>query len=71
MNQGNKTFEGVLQSSPVCDIISAKKTWLICPGCRRQKLARLLPGTQVRNLPLYCRSCRREVVVNILSEPEP
>ena len=43
--------------------------WLMCPVCRRQKLARIVETTQVKDLYLYCRRCNQEVHIAI--EPEP
>ena len=60
-----------MQSEAIRDKIGTNPRWLICPECRRMKLARLLPGTQVKNLAMHCRKCGREVIVNILPEPEP
>ena len=37
--------------------------------CRRQKLARIVETTKVKDLYLFCRRCNREV--NIAIEPEP
>lgn len=43
----------------------------MCPVCGKQKLARLTPTTEVKDLALYCKRCGKESVVNILPEPEP
>lgn len=52
-----------------CGIIATNQRWLMCPRCGRQKLARIVPGTRVKDLYLYCRRCSQEV--NITIEPEP
>lgn len=39
-----------------------------CPTCGFL-LARVLPGAKASGLLLYCRKCRRQILVNI--EPEP
>ncbi|MEY8388290.1 cysteine-rich KTR domain-containing protein [Oscillospiraceae bacterium 38-13] len=44
-----------------------KDSWVLCPVCRRKKVLRLLPGTRARNLAVYCRSCKTESVVDILT----
>lgn len=54
-----------------CGKIETNNKWFICPQCRKQKLARLLPTTEAKDLPLFCKRCNREVVVNIPNEPEP
>lgn len=43
--------------------------WFDCPVCGRTKLLRLRPDMQARNLPVYCRACKSEIIVNIWSEP--
>ena len=46
-----------------------KERWLICPACQK-KLIKLLPTTVVQDFPLYCRYCKKEVIVNIPFKPE-
>ena len=41
----------------------------MCPKCGKQKLARIVPTTRVKDLYLYCRRCSQEV--HIALEPEP
>ncbi|MBR2047121.1 MAG: hypothetical protein IJ960_00845 [Oscillospiraceae bacterium] len=36
-----------------------------CPLCGKQTLFFLRPDTEVRNLPVKCKTCGKEVVVNI------
>lgn len=48
--------------------------YVVCPSClaagRAHKLLRLLPDTAARNLPVYCRKCKREIILNIDIEAE-
>lgn len=37
----------------------------ICPVCGRETQQRVLPGTQLRDLPLYCKRCRSESIVSL------
>ena len=60
----------VLHNSPACDRIKPKQTDIKCPACGFL-LARSEPNTQVKNLLLYCRRCRKQVRVNLNSELEP
>ena len=40
--------------------------WLICPVCKRnRRLLRIRPGTTAREIQLYCRSCKSEILVDI------
>lgn len=59
-----------LQSNVCCGKLSIKDGWVICPVCRKGKLLKLLPDTAVRNLPVKCKRCGQETVVNI-DAPEP
>ena len=43
----------------------------MCPVCGKQKLARVMPDTEVKNLALHCKRCGKESIVNISLEPEP
>lgn len=38
-------------------------TWFCCPFCGR-KLFKVMPRTQCREFPAYCRGCKREIIVN-------
>lgn len=42
-----------------------KDGWLMCPRCGRGKVLRLDPGTRAKDLPVYCKYCRMESIVNI------
>lgn len=42
----------------------AKDGWLRCPRCG-QKVLRLMPETQATALPVYCKHCKTETIVNI------
>ncbi len=44
--------------------ISADNKWLLCPICG-QKVMKLLPSTTATNLPIYCKRCKQETVMNI------
>lgn len=40
--------------------------WVTCPYCRRnRRLLHILPDTEARNLQVYCRECKRELILNI------
>ncbi len=44
-----------------------KDHWVLCPVCRRGKVLKLRPGTRAENLAVYCRVCKTESVVDILT----
>ena len=71
MNAVNKTFARVLHTAHACDRINANKERVVCPICHKQTLLFLLPGTEAKSLPVWCKRCNREIVLDILPEPEP
>ena len=67
-----KSKENALTDIPARDKIQIVRGWLICPVCNRKRIMRVLPATKVKNLPVYCKACHSETIVNIPSqEPEP
>lgn len=48
----------------VCKVTSGT-AWLMCPVCRGEKLLKLLNDTRAQYLPLFCRQCKHESVVDI------
>lgn len=38
---------------------------LICPDCRKGKLAKVLPTTKGFDLIFFCKQCRKEITVDI------
>lgn len=71
MNAPNQTFPQVLHNSPTCGRIKTNNGWLICPKCGRGKVLKLLPTTAVKDLEVYCKTCKQRSVVNIPEEPAP
>ena len=54
-----------LQSQGKCGKLTVKDGWLLCPVCGKQKVLRLTPGTTAKDLPVYCKLCRQESIVDI------
>ena len=69
MNAVKQTFSDqtkqVLHNSLACGKINANQEWLTCPACGQFKVLRLLPETEAKNLPVFCKRCRTESIVNI------
>lgn len=58
--------ENALQSRTGCDIIQVTDGWIHCPVCKRNKrLLRIEPGTSAKSLPVFCRSCKNEIILDI------
>lgn len=48
------------------DILVTKDGWITCPGCqRRLKFLRIDDETEARHLPIYCRKCRTQIILDI------
>ena len=55
-----------MQSTPTTGKLVVRNGWLICPVCKRNKhLLRIQPETEAKDLPVYCRDCKTEMIVNI------
>ncbi len=40
--------------------------WITCPECgRNHRLLRITDSTEAHGLPVYCRTCRREIILDI------
>ena len=47
-------------------ILPTANGYLICPSCRMTKLIRIREETEATGLQVYCRKCKRELIVDIL-----
>ena len=54
-----------MQNEKECGKMSTKDGYLLCPICRRQKVLRLLPDTYGQKIPVWCKTCKQESIVNI------
>ena len=49
-----------------CVKINVKDGWINCPECRLpHRLLRITDETEAKNLPVYCRKCKKTIVFNI------
>lgn len=54
-----------MQTTKYCGKMMTRGGYLLCPICQRQKVLRLLPETEGKQIAVYCKNCRKESVVNI------
>lgn len=48
------------------DKLPVTNGWITCPNCRRNhRLLRIDDETEAQCLPVYCRTCRTEIILNI------
>lgn len=46
--------------------IETTNGWITCPACRRNhRLLRISDETEAHDLPVYCRTCRTEIILDI------
>lgn len=46
--------------------LTVKDGWVVCPVCKRNHhLLRISSETEATDLPVYCRTCRSEMILNI------
>lgn len=46
--------------------VNSKDRWLSCPVCGKKRLLHLLPKTEGKNIAVYCRQCKQEIVFDIV-----
>lgn len=55
-----------MQGQNVCGKLSVKDGWVTCPVCKRnRRLIRIEPETVAQALPVFCRDCKTEIILNI------
>lgn len=55
-----------MQNDPRCGKLTVKNGWAVCPVCKRnRRLLKVGPETVARNLTVYCRDCKTELILNI------
>lgn len=45
--------------------MKSEERWIPCPVCGRKRFYHLLPGAAGRNIAVWCRQCRQEIVLDI------
>ena len=46
--------------------LTVKDGWVTCPVCKRnRRLIRIEPETVAIGLPVFCRDCKSEIILNI------
>ncbi len=55
-----------MQSQPKPARLVVKDGWVTCPVCRQNhRLLRVDMETVAKDLPIYCRDCKTEIILNI------
>lgn len=55
-----------MQDKASCGKLTVKDGWVTCPVCKRnRRLIRVEPETVATALPVFCRDCKSEIILNI------
>lgn len=55
-----------LTDSPQIAKLEIRNGWIVCPNCKQNKrLLRVHPETEAHNLEVYCRYCKKAVILDI------
>lgn len=55
-----------MQRQPERGTITVRDGWVTCPDCgRNHRLLYVSPETVAKNLQVYCRVCKREIILDI------
>ena len=65
MDTPKQTFSALLIKTPEHDRIFAEQRKILCPACGKRVVLWVLPTSQVRDLPVKCRKCNAEMILNI------
>ena len=48
-----------------CGMLHVKAGLIVCPVCKNKTNQAMHPKTEATNLPLWCRTCKTQTIVNI------
>ena len=55
-----------MQTIKIRGKITVKDGWITCPICKQNtRLLRVLNSTEATDLPVFCRTCKHEVILDI------
>ena len=55
----------LLQTEASCGKIRTKDGFILCPICGRQKVLKILPETRGTHIPVFCKNCRKQSIIDI------
>ena len=45
--------------------LAVKNGWVSCPYCRNGRLMKVLPDTEGTSIQVFCKHCRKEIILDI------
>ncbi|MBQ9861139.1 MAG: hypothetical protein IJO75_02655 [Clostridia bacterium] len=64
-------MQKTIQQKPEESDIKTDLRRFLCPCCGKHTVLWLLPTTEIKDLPVKCKRCGKESVINISPVPEP
>lgn len=58
-------MQDTLQLKPQANENKTKRRRFLCPECGKHTVLWLLPTTEIKDLPIKCKRCGKESVVNV------
>ena len=58
-------MQNELQNKPTDNDVKTERRRLLCPLCGKHTVLWLLPDTVIKNLPIKCKRCGKESMVNV------
>lgn len=58
-------MQKTLQQDSIAEEINIERRRFLCPVCGKHTVLWLLPTTEIRDLPVKCKLCGQESIVNI------
>lgn len=56
-----------MQSQTDCGkLLPSRGGYIGCPYCSNKKILRISPDTTAVSLPVYCRKCQREILIDVI-----
>lgn len=50
---------------PELEVMIDSDGWVLCPYCRSKSKTKIRKDTVIKNFPLFCPKCKREVLIDI------
>ncbi|MBO5231157.1 MAG: hypothetical protein J6B88_00905 [Clostridia bacterium] len=64
-NRGDPNLEKALQNKITENDTKTERRRFFCPICGKHTVLWLLPDTEIKNLPIKCKRCAKESIINV------
>lgn len=58
-------MKNTVQNKPIPIDVETSRRRFLCPLCGKHTVLWLLPDTEIKNLPIKCKRCGKESIVNV------